>query len=68
MSYPSNGDFEVMPRGTMEEVRVLRAFVKDLTELDRKYGINTPDVIRKEIAKINAFYVGHVDRYPSNEF
>lgn len=60
----SNGDFEVMPRGTMEEVRVLRAFVKDLVELDRRYGINTPQAIREEIAKVNHFYVGHTERYP----
>lgn len=60
----SNGDFEVMPRGTMEEVRVLRAFVKDLVELDRRYGINTPQAIREEIAKVNNFYVGHTERYP----
>ena len=63
----SEGDFEVMPRGTMEEVKALRAFAKTIIDLDGKYGINTPQVIREEIHKIHRFYVNHVERYPSYE-
>lgn len=64
MSYPSNGDFEVMPRGTMEEIRILRQLSKDLIELDRKYGINTPQVIRDKIHELDMRYFEHVEKFP----
>jgi hypothetical protein len=64
MKYPSNGDFEVMPRGTMEEIRILRQLSRDLLELDRKYGINTPQAIRSKINEIGMRYLEHVEKFP----
>jgi len=58
----SEGDFEVLPRGTIEELRVLREFVTDISK-----AVNASDCdqeIKSMIAKINLWYVGHIDRYP----
>ena len=58
----SNGDFEVLPRGTIEELRVLRDFVKQISST-----VNASDCgeeIKSMIAKINLWYVDHVDRFP----
>ena len=41
----SEGDFEVMPRGTMEEVKALRSFAKNIIELSKKHGANIPSPI-----------------------
>lgn len=60
----SNGDFEVMPIGTMEEVREMRKLSKELIELDHQYGINTPQAIRTKILEIARFYQYHSEKYP----
>lgn len=60
----SNGDFEVMPIGTMEEVRELRKLSKELIELDHLYGINTPQAVRAKIAEISQFYHYHSEKFP----
>jgi len=60
----SNGDFEVMPLGTMVEVRELRKLTKELIEVTRQYGINTPQPVRQKIAEIEKFYQWHVETYP----
>ena len=52
----SEGNFEVMPIGTMEEVREMRRLSKELIELDRQYGINTPQAVRVKILEIARFY------------
>lgn len=63
----SEGDFEVMPRGTMEEIRVLREFVHKLNDISR----NEEDIhdfvieMSREIGKINSFYRSHNERYPN---
>jgi hypothetical protein len=63
----SEGDFEVMPRGTMEEVRVLRQFVHKLNDISK----NEEDVhnfvieVSREIGKVQSFYRSHVERYPT---
>jgi hypothetical protein len=59
-----NGDFEVMPIGTMVEVRELRKLTNELIELDHRYGINTPQPIRQKILEIQKFYNWHVETYP----
>lgn len=64
----SDGDFEVLPRGTIAELRMLRTFVQKLTHLDKTFGIDTPQAIRSEIASINLFYADHNQRYPENGF
>ena len=60
----SEGNFEVMPIGTMEEVREMRKFVNELIELDRSYGINTPQAIRNKIDDVRKFYLYHTQKYP----
>lgn len=60
----SEGNFEVMPIGTMEEVREMRKFANELIELDRQYGINTPQVIRDKIDAVRKFYLYHTEKYP----
>ena len=60
----SNGDFEVMPIGTIEEVREMRRLSKELIELERQYGINTPQPVRIKILEIARFYQYHSDKYP----
>lgn len=61
----SNGDFEVHPRGTSEELRAVREFVKEISELSHRYGINVPQPITQSIGKINLWYAGHNERYPN---
>ena len=62
----SEGDFEVMPRGTAEEVKALRSFAKNIIELSKKHGANIPSPIQEEIAKSDYFYSGHVWHYPTH--
>jgi len=61
----SNGDFEVLPRGTIEELRVLRSFVKDITKLSYSHDL-TPQSMQAKINEVNLWYAGHIERYPSN--
>jgi uncharacterized protein involved in type VI secretion and phage assembly len=60
----SNGDFEVLPRGSIEELRVLREFVHKLTSLSQSHDL-TPQSMLAQIEKINLWYAGHNDRYPN---
>ena len=60
----SNGDFEVHPRGTMEELKVLRLFVNELTKLSQSHDL-TPQSMLDKIQKINLWYAGHNERYPN---
>jgi len=58
----AEGDFEVMPRGTMEELRVLREFVKEISKTVN--ASDCGDELKSMIAKINLWYVSHIDRFP----
>jgi hypothetical protein len=60
----SEGNFEVMPIGTMEEVREMRKFANELIDLEHKYGINTPQAIRNKIDDVRKFYLYHTQKYP----
>lgn len=60
----SNGDFEVLPRGSIEELHVLREFVHKLTALSQSPDL-TPQSMLAQIEKINLWYAGHNERYPS---
>lgn len=60
----SEGDFEVMPIGTMEEIREMRRLSKELLELDRSYGIDIPQSVRNKINEIGQFYHYHAEKYP----
>lgn len=58
----SNGDFEVMPRGTMEELKALRSFVKDLSEMTRALN-GIPDDVKVKVSEIERFYYYHNEKY-----
>ncbi len=60
----SNGDFEVMPIGTIEEVREMRRLSKELIELEYKHGIDTPQELRIKILEIARFYRYHSEKFP----
>lgn len=62
----SNGDFEVMPRGTMEEVRVLRNFVHQLNDIARTEEDKDKLIVEmvRQLGKVNMFYAEHVEKYP----
>ena len=58
----SNGDFEVMPRGTIEEVRAMRQFANDMILLSSKYEL--PKEILSRIRLMATWYADHVQKYP----
>ena len=60
----SEGNFEVMPIGTMEEIREMRRFANELIDLNDMYGINTPQAIRNKIDDVRKFYLYHTQKYP----
>jgi hypothetical protein len=62
----SNGDFEVMPRGTMEEIRVLRKFANDMIDASKTMKNPTAkwDEVRPLILQLQTFYHSHVEKYP----
>lgn len=62
----SNGDFEVMPRGTMEEIVALRALSNRLISVMESNLDPTAkwDKTRPLILDIKAFYADHVEKYP----
>ena len=60
----SEGDFEVMPRGTMEELRVLRRFVNEIIALSSIHDMPVPHEMRAKINQVSRFYNEHVETYP----
>lgn len=60
----SNGDFEVMPIGTIEEVREMRRLSKELIALDSAYSDSMPYPVRQKIGEISRFYLYHSEKYP----
>lgn len=60
----SNGDFEVLPRGTTEELRVLRQFAHRMIALNSIHDMPVPHEIRTKINEIARFYDHHVETYP----
>jgi hypothetical protein len=60
----SDGDFEVMPRGTMEEIRVLRKFANEMIALNSIHDMPVPHEMRAAILELNRFYNMHVETYP----
>lgn len=62
----SNGNFEVMPLGTMEEVRALRKFANEMIALTSTHDISVPHEMRAKINDIARFYNEHVEKYPVN--
>ena len=66
MSYPTNSDFEVMPRGTMEELRILRLFANDVIEVYKSPSNPTEkwDAVRPLVLNLQETYINHIERYP----
>jgi hypothetical protein len=60
----SEGNFEVMPLGTMEEVREMRRLSKELIALDSAYVDSMPYAVRQKIGEIARFYQYHAQKFP----
>jgi len=61
----SNGDFEVMPRGTTIELQFLRQLAKDIVECYPKHGTHfTIEEVKRLAARVEGFYNAHVEKYP----
>lgn len=56
-------DFETMPRGTIEELRVVRKFVNDLIALSNIHDMPVPHEIRTKIDEVVRFYATHRENY-----
>lgn len=60
----SEADFEVMPRGTMKELSVLRQFANSMIALNAIHDMPVPHEMRAKILELNRFYNEHVETYP----
>lgn len=62
----SNGDFEVLPRGTIEELRVLRKFANDMIDTSKttKNPVEKWENMTVHIRQLEKFYTSHVETYP----
>jgi hypothetical protein len=61
----SNGDFEVMPRGTTSELMFLRQLAKDIVDCYPKHGVHfTTEEVKRLAAKVEGFYEHHNEMYP----
>ena len=60
----SNGDFEVLPRGTTEELRMLRQFANSMIALNAIHDMPVPHEMSTKINEISRFYNMHVETYP----
>ena len=54
----SNGDFEVMPIGTIEEIREMRKLSNEL------FAAQSHEQILEIIGKMRQFYAYHNEKYP----
>jgi hypothetical protein len=61
----SNGDFEVMPLGTMEELRVLRQFSNDMIDISRtlENPVEKWEKMTLLIREFEKFYAYHTEKY-----
>jgi len=58
----SEGNFEVMPIGTMTEVREMRKFANDLIALADKHPL--PEEVLRKIQEMRVFYNWHNETFP----
>lgn len=58
-------DFEVLPRGTIEELRVMRSIANELNRFGHE-GFVDKDVDNL-IKTVQRFYATHNKKYPSHE-
>ena len=61
----SNGNFEVMPLGTTEELRVLRQFSNELANISRTVDKSKEKVEKMTslIRQLEKFYAYHTEKY-----
>ena len=59
----SNGNFEVMPLGSMEEIRELRRLTKELIALDSTHSASMPYAVSAKVGEIARFYQYHCEKY-----
>jgi len=60
-------DFEVMPRGTIVEIREMRKFANQLIAITEVSSVNDDMVLQNllsKISEIREFYTQHVEKYP----
>jgi len=55
------GDFEVLPRGTTEELKVLRRFANDMIALSSIHDMPVPHEMASKISDITRFYKRNVE-------
>ena len=60
----SNGDFEVLNRGTIEELQTLRKFAREMISLANIHDMPLPHEVRTKIGVLEMFYALHIERYP----
>jgi hypothetical protein len=60
----SNGDFEVLNRGTIEELQTLRKFAREMISLSKIHDMPLPHEVRTKIGVLEIFYALHIERYP----
>jgi hypothetical protein len=58
----SEGNFEVMPIGTMVEVREMRKLANDLIALAEKHPL--PEDVLRKIQEMRVFYNWHTEKFP----
>jgi hypothetical protein len=60
----SEGDFEVLNRGTIEELQTLRKFAREMISLNSIHDMPVPHEMRMKIGLLEIFYAAHVEKYP----
>ena len=60
----SEGDFEVLNRGTIEELQTLRKFAREVISMSKIHDMPMPHELRIKIGLLEIFYAAHVEKYP----
>jgi hypothetical protein len=60
----SEGDFEVLNRGTIEELQTLRKFAREMISISKIHDMPLPHEVRTKIGLLEIFYAAHVEKYP----
>ncbi len=60
----SEGDFEVLNRGTIEELQTLRKFAREMISISKIHDMPLPHEVRTKIGLLEIFYTAHIEKYP----
>jgi hypothetical protein len=60
----SEGDFEVLNRGTIEELQTLRKFAREMISISKIHDMPLPHEVRTKIGLLEIFYAAHIEKYP----